>query len=414
MRNPIKQNKAKKLLKILALVIILTTINSRVVKAVDDTVISNENWNKWQEIDYWEWHTRTTTNDKAYNGEHIVFENDVINFYGYGQTSYKDFLYKEYTNSGKKTFKFILDESKANYHSLDGSGFIFNASKINDKLSGYIILFKEKTVCLYRLDDVDINTFETTPNTTMDTYGKLIETKDKSDNTIRNLVIEVTPTNIKVTEGGTEIFNVNLDYSIHTGESFGLISSYAQHDCNILSTIEFYELKIILEDYKISVLNTDLSDTPIQGGYFELKNENGEIVKEGETNSDGIFSIEGVKAGIYTLQQKNQPEGYILNDTIYKFKLTNEGKIVDIDTGEEINLVVKNEKIEEENINENPDTNTIPNTNSSLNNKNDTTKSSIPIPNAGEKGWVLFIAIGLIVIFGVYIVIKLKEYKIVK
>lgn len=409
-------NTIKKILKILVLLIIITISNCVVVKAVDDTVISNENWNKWQERDYWEWHTRTTKNDKSYNGEHIVFENDTIKFYGYGQTSYKDFLYKEYTNPGKKIFKFILDESKANYHSLDGSGFIFNASKINDKLSGYIILFKEKTVCLYRLDDVDINKLETTSETTIDTYGKLLETKDKSDIDIRNLVIEVTPRNVKVTEAGIEIFNVNLDYSIHTGESFGLISSYAQHDCNILSTIEFYELKIVLEDYKISALNTDLNNSPIQGGYFELKNENGEIVKEGKTNSDGIFNIEGVKEGIYTLQQTKQPEGYILNDTIYKFKLTNEGKIVDVDTGKETSLVVKNKKIGEENITEKPTDKPIvnTNTNSILNNKNDTTKSSIPIPNAGEKGWVLFIAIAFITIFGVYFVIKLKEYRIVK
>lgn len=405
-------NNIKKILKILVLLIIITISNCVVAKAVDDTVISNENWNKWQERDYWEWHTRTTTNDKAYNGEHIVFENDTIKFYGYGQTSYKDFLYKEYTNPGKKIFKFILDESKANYHSLDGSGFIFNASKINDKISGYVILFKEKTVCLYRLDDVDINKFETTSETTIDTYGKLLETKNKSDIAIRNLVIEVTPRNVKVTEAGTEIFNLNLDYSIHTGESFGLISSYAQHDCNILSTIEFYELKIVLEDYKISILNTDLNNSPIQGGYFELKNENGEIVKEGESNSDGIFSIKGVKEGIYTLQQTKQPEGYILNDTIYKFKLTNEGKIVDVNTGKETSLVVKNKKIEEENITEKPIANT--NTNSILNNKNDTTKSSIPIPNTGEKGWVLFIAIAFITISGVYFVIKLKEYRIVK
>lgn len=413
MRSNIKENKVKILLKILIVIIIITIPNCVIVRAANDTVVSDKNWSEWQERDYWEWHTRTTTNDKSYNGEHIGIENDTISFYGYGQTSYKDFLYKEYTNPGKKIFKLILDESKANYHSLDGSGFIFNASKTDNKLSGYVLLFKEKTVCLYRLDDVDINTFEKSSNKTVDMYGKLLETIDKSNSTIRDLVIEASPKNINVTEGGTEILNVDLDYSIHEGESFGLISSYAEHDCNILSIIEFYEFKITLEDYKISVLNTNLSNEPIQGGYFELKNENGEIVKEGEANSNGIFSVEGVKEGIYTIQQKSQPEGYALNDTIYKFKLTNEGKIVDINTGEEINLVVKNEKIEEETINKNPNTNEKENSNK-LNDEKDNTKSSIPLPNTGEKGWVFFIAIGLVVIFGVYIAIKLKEYKIVK
>ena len=410
MKNTIKQNKLKKLFKILIILIIITVLNSIVVKAADDVVISGENWKEWQERDYWEWHTRTTTDDKAYNGEHIVLQNNVIDFYGYWQNSYKDFLYKEYGNAGKKIFKFILDESKANYHTLDGAGFIFKASKKNDKLSGYVIMFRESTVCLYRLKDVDINTFETTPNTTIDTYGELIETKNKSNSTIRNLVIEASPTNIKVTEDGNEILNVNLDYSMHTGESFGLIASYVQHSCEILSKIEFCQLDIILEDYKNSVLNTDLNGTPIQGGYFELKNENGTIIKEGQTNSSGVFNMDGLQEGIYTIQQKKQPEGYILNDTIYKFKITSEGKVVDIDTGKETSLIVKNKKIEEENINENdsPNTNKKPNTNNVLNNKNDITQSSIPIPNAGEKGWMLFIAIGLIAIFGLYIVIKLK------
>lgn len=412
MKNNIKRNNAKKILGILILLVIVI-LNYTIVKAADSTVVSDKNWNEWQKKDYWEWNTRTTATatDKAYNGEHIVFENDSIKFYGYGQTSYKDFLYKEYTNPGKKIFKFILDESKANYHSLDGSGFIFNASKTDDKLSGYVILFKETTVCLYRLDDVDVNKFKTTSQTTIDTYGKLLETKNKSNNSIRNLVIEATPKNVKVTEAGTEILNVNLDESIHVGESFGLISSYAEHNCDILSTIEFYQLKISLEDYKISVSNTDLNNSPIQGGYFELKNEKGEVIKEGKADSNGIFSIDGVKEGIYTVQQKIQPDGYILNDTIYKFKLTSEGKIVDVESEKEINLVIKNKKIEQENTDTNTNTNKKTNT---VQDKNDNTKSSIPIPNAGEKGWMIFIGIGIITIFGVYLLIKLKEYKMVK
>ena len=53
------------------------------------TMAETNNWKEWQEKNYWEWHTRTTTNDKAYNGEHIKIEDDKINFYGYGVVSYK-------------------------------------------------------------------------------------------------------------------------------------------------------------------------------------------------------------------------------------------------------------------------------------------------------------------------------------
>lgn len=308
-------------------------------------------WDEWQDESYWEWHTRNTTDDKAYNGKHIVIDKDVIDFYGYWKNSYKDFLYKKYDKQGKKIFKFRIDESKASYHTLDGAGFIFNANKVDNKLSGYVILFKEKDVCLYRLDSVDINTFETASKATLATYGELIESKPKLNSDIHDLIVEVTPTNIKITESDDEIINIKLDYSKHSGESFGLISSYVQHACSILSKIQFSELEIIIEDYKISILNTDLQGNPIPGGYFEVKDENGQIIKEGKTDKNATISIDGIIPGIYTVQQKTPPETYILNDNIYTFKVTEEGEVIDVDSEQEIELIVKNEqlKIEIEN-----------------------------------------------------------------
>lgn len=325
-----------KYLKIIIIFLISITLNSIVVNA--------ENWKEWQDENYWEWHTRTTTGDLAYNGKHIVIQNNKIDFYGYWQNSYKDFLYKNYEKAGRKIFKFRIDETKANYHTLDGAGFIFNANQENNKLSGYVLLFREKDVCLYRLDNVDINTFEVTSNRTIANYGTLITSTNKTNSTIHDLIVEVTPTNLKITESENEILNVNLDYSIHTGESFGLISSYVQHACSILSKIEFSEIDIIVEDYKNTVLNTDLSNTPIQGGYFQLKNDKGDIIKEGTTDENGIFTIEGISKGIYTIQQTKVPEGYILNNKIYKFKVTEDGKIIDINNEKEIDLVITNEK----------------------------------------------------------------------
>lgn len=224
--------------------------NTKNNSSKDETVISSDNWEEWQDKDYWEWHTRTTTDDWAYNGEHIQIQNDVIDFYGYWQNSYKDFLYKDYKNSGKKTFEFIIDEKNASYHTLDGAGFIFNSKKEDGKLSGYILLFTQNTVNLYRLDDVDINEFETTSNKIVADYGELITSVTKTNSTIHKLKVITTPTNVNVQEDGKELMNVNLDYSKHVGNSFGLISSYTQHACSILSKIEFSQFKMKIEDYK--------------------------------------------------------------------------------------------------------------------------------------------------------------------
>lgn len=490
----------KKLLKILILILItIIALSNGIVQSTNSATESSENWDEWQKEDYWEWHTRTTTNDKAYNGNHIVINNNVIDFYGYGQNSYKDFLYKNYEKPGKKIFKFRIDESKANYHTLDGAGFIFNATKKNNKLSGYILLFRENDVCIYKIDNIDINTFETGLNATIATYGELIESKQKTASTTHDLIVEATPTNIKITEGENEILNINLDYSEHVGESFGLISSYVQHDCSILSKIQFSEIEMIIEDYKILVLNTDMNNNPLQGGYFELKNESGNIVKEERTNENGIFYLEDLTEGIYTIQQKEPPSGYVLNDTIYKFKIINGGKVVDVDTAKEIDLIIKNEKnkIEINNklintdspisgtkiglydkdgnqisiavtdkdgkaifteivkgnykykqlevpdgyeLNTNEYTCTVnidgsvkfgeedkgiiynkkisnSTTNNSVNNSDDskdTTRKNTVLPNAGIKTNSILAGIILIIILGIYLYIKLKEYKIVK
>ena len=178
---------------------------------------------EWQQEDYWEWHTRTTTDDKAYNGKHIQIQNDKIDFFGYWNNSYKDFLYKDYDKTGKKIFEFVIDDQNANYHTLDGAGFIFNAKKENNKLSCYILLFTESDVNIYKLENVDIETFETTSSKIVADYGKLIKSVQKTSATTHNLRVEITPINVTVIDNGNELFNLDLDYSSHEGESFGLI-----------------------------------------------------------------------------------------------------------------------------------------------------------------------------------------------
>lgn len=390
--------KIKKFIKVILIVIIAMMFFSR-----DNVNANNEiDWNDWQDENYWEWYTRTTTDDKAYNGKHIEIKDDAITFYGYGQTSYKDFLYKEYNKEGKKTFQFIIDESKANYHTLDGAGFIFNANKVEDKLSGYILLFREKDVCIYRVEDVDVNTFATATKSTIETYGELLKSKIKEDSDIHNLVIEVTPTNVRVTENDNEMINLELEYSKHSGNSFGLIASYVEHNCSRLSKIEFSELKIKIEDYKITILNTNMQGNPITEGYFEVKDEKGNIVQEGNTDENGKIILDGIKSGIYTIQQKIAPKTYILNENIYKVKVSEENK--------EIEVIVKNEqnKIVEEI--ENTTDNDIVEERIVEDIETDNTRSNTAIPYAGEKTSLIVVLLAFSIILGIGSLVKIKKY----
>lgn len=94
---------------------------------------------------------------------------------------------------------------------------------------------------------------------------------------------------------------------------------------------------------RILVNKTDESGNPLDGAKFVVKNETGAVVAQGASNN-GIFYVFDLEEGIYTLQETQAPSSYIRDDTEYKFRLTREGKVVDIITGQEINLKVVNRK----------------------------------------------------------------------
>ncbi len=365
--------------------------------------------------EYWTWHTRTTTDDQAYNGEHIKILDNKIIFYGYGVNSYKDFLYKEFNYAGKKIFKIIVDESKASYHTLEGAGFLINARIKDNKISGYVLLYGEKTIDLYRIDDLNLQTFKTAANSKVITYGTLVKSINKETSGIHNVVVEATPTNITVKDNEQTI-SINLDYSKHVGNSFGLISSYIQHNCSILSTIVFEKLEIAIENYTIPVetVEKDNEEQKLSGAKYEVKNEKGEVVAQGTSNSNGIFNIEGLQEGNYTITQTTAPSGYKINENVVKFKVTNEGKAVDITTNEEIKLKFENEKIQndsENNTVNNNINNNITNTpnNNNSNKKPDNTTLQTKLPKTGESiVTIALIIVGIIAI--TYFAMKIRKY----
>ena len=361
------------------------------------TMAETNNWKEWQEKNYWEWHTRTTTDDKAYNGEHIKIEDDKINFYGYGVVSYKDFLYKKYKNNGKKTFSFRIDESQANYHTLDGAGIIFNSNIVNNKLTGYVLLFKEKEIVIYRLENINIDEFETTPNKTIEMYGTIVSKCSKNNTGIHDLVIEITPTNISIKENDTQIVNEKLEYSLNVGNDFGLISSYSQHDCAILSKIEFSQFDIKIEDYTYEILNTDINNNPVAGGTFILEDEKGNKILEESSNGNGVFSVKNLTPGKYIVKQIKAPDGYEINNEEFPFIVSNDGKMLDINTNKETNIIVKNNKKQQTVKNENKASLTIV----------DNTLANKIIPKTGITRIVIIF--GIIFTFGIIQYIKYKK-----
>lgn len=398
------KNNILKILTIIAIIIFAIGINAKVQATYNiEDVFKRE---------YWEWHTRTTTDDQAYNGEHIKILDNQIIFYGYGVNSYKDFLYKEFNYTGKKIFKIIVDESKASYHTLEGAGFLINSTIKDNKISGYVLLYGEKTIDLYRIDGINLQTFKTAANSKVSTYGTLVKSVNKQTSGIHNVVVEATPTNITITDN-EQTTSINLDYSKHVGNSFGLISSYVQHNCSILSTIIFEKLEIAIENYTIPVetVDKDNEEQKLSGAKYEVKNEEAEVVMQGSSNSEGIFNITGLPEGNYTINQTSAPSGYILNENVVEFKINNEGKSVDITTNEEIKLKFENEKIQNDNENNTINNNTNNNIDNTIVNtkKPDNTTLQTNLPKTGES--IVTIALIIVGIAAItYFAIKIRKY----
>lgn len=327
--------------KIIIIITILTVIFLMQIQsfAVSTSEFFNDN--------YWEWHVRTTTNDQAYNGKHIKIGDNKIDFYGYGVVSYKDYLFKDYNFAGEKIFKFQLDETKGNYHTLDGAGFIFNAKESNGKISGDVLLINERNIMIYRLENVDINTFETSPSSSVQNYAKeQLASVAKPNTLIHNLVITTSPTKVTVLDNGVQVLSQNLNYANHAGEGFGLLVSYLQHNCSILTQIEFKDFSLEIKDYEIPVYDNDKKDSSaLQGGSFEIKNSNGEVVRTGTTDVSGKYIIKGLTEGTYTIKQTKQPEGYRIDSNEYQFYVSSEGKVFNADKQKETILKIFNEKI---------------------------------------------------------------------
>lgn len=321
---------------------------------------------------FWEWHTRTTTTDRAYNGNHIKIEPQVITFFGYDMVSYKDFLYKKFEDENQKTFTIRVNEKEANYHTLEGAGFIVNSSIENNKLTGYVILYTQNQLCTYRLDNVDVQQLKTTSNKKISDYGTLINAVDKVESDIHDVILEVTSRNITITDNNN-VTKIKLDHTKHPGNDFGLISSYVQHDCERLSKIKFERLSIkIAKDMPIAS-TVDEEGNKIAKAKYGIFDSTGKIVYSGTTDENGIYTAKNVVQGEYTIKQIIPPSGYERNEEEKKFTIDEEGNIIN-ELGEKvetIEFVNKKKKTDDTNNEDNNNNNNNPNNNVDNNNNTD-------------------------------------------
>lgn len=93
---------------------------------------------------------------------------------------------------------------------------------------------------------------------------------------------------------------------------------------------------------RLEITKSDVTDGKILPNVgFRIRNEYGEVVREGFTDENGVVCFENLRYGKYTYQEFTA-DGYIVNDTEYPFEITENGQVIKINmTNEPIPVVVE-------------------------------------------------------------------------
>ena len=209
--------------------------------SVTDPTFVHTGYSTWYSGDY----PALVTPD--YN--HVQITDGTYTFYGYTEDAYKDFILTSGAPSGKKTITFDMDESKVDYHSMEGGGFLFN-SKIDGQgnLSGYAILYGQYGIYVYKLENVNAQAFHNTRNARMG-YGisgvTQVQYYPKTDTTQKHHSIKLIATNksLNMWDNGAHVIQ-DLSLANVYGDEFGPLVSHDAHDCEVISIFTFENMKL--------------------------------------------------------------------------------------------------------------------------------------------------------------------------
>jgi len=188
------------------------------------------------------------------NDPHIVTHSDgSVTFYGYGAPAYKDFMLSKDNTVSDKSFKFNLDGSAVDYHSMEGGGFLFSievnnqdtADTADDTMSGYGVLFTQDGTNLYELTDVNIADFHDETDNAMEYINgvNLVNTYAKDDSTDQHY-IQIDIVNNILTVQDNDVIAID-GYSLDVvGNQFGPLVSYESHGCETLSYFVYDNLQM--------------------------------------------------------------------------------------------------------------------------------------------------------------------------
>ncbi len=146
--------------------------------------------------------------------------------------------------------------------------------------------------------------------------------------------VDIGSLDIKITATTTGSINKAYMYKSSDPTKQSVFGSLLYPDTSTVTD----ETNVTLETSKVTITKIDAdTEQPLAGATFELKDSTGKIVATW-TSTTSSHVIKNLPNGTYTLQEIKAPDGYILNDKVVEFTIT--------DTNRNISIRFRNKEIE--------------------------------------------------------------------
>ncbi len=184
----------------------------------------NQDWKIFDHVGY---------KDNAFSGErHIVMRNEGIQFYGYQIPGYKNWMYKEFGSSYPKRLSSTQYPVRADWHTVEGSGVMFNAKLNGDNLSFYAVVSTMDSVEVRKYNSVSAQAF-----LTGSAGGFEILFSENRPCPAQNINIDWNKDSAVISIGNKELFKI--ESMTYFGDGAGPLVSFLDHNCNSLSSTLF-------------------------------------------------------------------------------------------------------------------------------------------------------------------------------
>ena len=258
-----------------------------------------------------------------------------------GKITFKSIPYgRYYILETKQENGYLLNEDKI-WFEVKEDGKVIKSTMTNDRVLGKITLHKDGEKYSIK-EECEENTncivYETEKNLEGIKFGLYAKEDIILNNIVRHKKDDLVKTGITNSNGDIVFDSLFLgkyyvkeletkdNYVLDT-KTYDIELKYTDGKTPLITSN--YTLKNYLKksDFELSKLDIATSE-PVEGALIEIYTIDNELVYKGRTSSDGKIYLESLYIGKYQYFESDSPEGYVLNDEIHYFEITEDGTVI--------------------------------------------------------------------------------------